>query len=200
MKRFRLRVSIVVLIGLAIVGPTAHAQIDNFQDGLRIITVGVGEFETFYYARANGDVYKRGDGPWQEPPEFLGNFFFGQPVPSDFLAGLHAVTTGNANSPLLYYASSTGELYRQGGTYPFDGAPGHEGSFFNGQPVPADFQKGFHIVDVEGRVLVPYYASQTGDVYSMQQNASPAYLGNFFNGLPLATSPSTLGGVKSKYR
>lgn len=189
MKRF-IYFSISVLCLLLWALPqTARAQTDNFQDGL-IITIG----PQFYYARANGDVYLRRNDPWQEPPQYKGNFFFGQPVPSDFLAGFRAALGG----ALLYYASSTGDVYRQeGGGAAFTNPPNRDGNFFFGQAVPADFQKGFHIV-----APIFYYVSEGGDVYSQAQwDEPPHYLGHFFNGQPpLGTSRSTIGGVKSKYR
>jgi hypothetical protein len=196
--------TIGLLVGIVMMPLCAAcAQASDFQDGFRVVAVGGGKTLQFYYATSAGNVYTRGNGQWNQAPEFLGNFFGGQPVPGDFLAGFRAVTEQVGNSPLLYYASSDGNVYRQGGTNPWNQAPGSFGNFFGGQSVPGDFQQGFQIANEgTGNFLAYFYASSTGDVYQQSGNAfsgPPAYLGNFLNGGPLANDQSTWGKVKAKF-
>jgi hypothetical protein len=77
------------------------------------------------------------------------------------------------------------------------------------QAQASDFQAGFRIAQLGSQGLYAYYATTAGDVYAREIPSSGGhwdgggtaqYLGNFFGGQPVPVSPSTLGGVKSKYR
>lgn len=193
----------LVLIVSAIVAAGSAFGAEDFQKGFRIISIQVGNQATIYYAKPNGDIYRRtADTIWDGPPTYVGNFFFGQPAPNDFLDGFRAVVVGVGNDPLLIYASATGDIYRQGGTQ-IGSAPGHDGNFFNGQTVPSDFQAGLRTaVEGTGRLLMYYYADSAGNVYRQPSvpNSPPAYLGLFWAGGPLPTTPSSIGSVKAQYR
>lgn len=145
-----------------------------------------------YCARPNGDVYRRStDQVWNEPPAYIGNFWFGDPVPADFVEGFHW-----DGGYLMFYVSAGGDLYRQDALNVHD-QPNYEGNFFPGQPVPPDFRSGFHMQGA-------WYISSSGDVYRQITAAgpwsTPQYLGNFLVDAPVSTSKSTIGSVKSKYK
>jgi hypothetical protein len=206
--RYTLVVS-VALLSCAIVSAAVNARANNFQEGMRTISIDSAVQPYIYYASTDGNIYSHyAVAPWSDPPNALGNFFFGQPVPSDFLNGLHVVTIGNAHQAFVIYASSTGDVFRQPATSPFSDVPTNIGNFFFGAPVPAAFQAGLQIVNIgNAGGLALYYADSAGDVlvqrdmFTQNFYQSPIFLGNFFNGSPpVKTAPSTIGGLKSKYR
>lgn len=182
----------------------AEAQTSDFQEGVRIVTVM--SAVVFFYAKANGEVYVRPlSNPWEGTPTYLGNFFGEQLVPGDFLAGLKAVDV-DAQSAVLYYASSTGDVFHQA-AYPIPGVwstpPYSDGNFFAGQSAPPDFQQGYHIIRL-GVTVTHNYVTPSGDLYRQDTtapwNLPPFYLGNFFGQGPVPTSPTTFGAIKALYQ
>lgn len=205
MKRY---VFLAVLLSLSLgFSRPAEAQTNDFQEGVRIVSVVSAQLVVFFYAKANGEVYVRPTVtlPWAGPPIYLGNFFGDQLAPGDFLAGLRAVLVDGGNV-FLYFASSTGDVFHQVG-YPSPGVwstPAHnDGNFFLGQSAPPDFQQGYHIIRV-GAVVTHNYVTPSGDLYRQDPTDPwifpPYYSGNFFGQEPVPTSPTTFGKIKALYQ
>jgi len=198
MKQFApLTIALVVLLAL----PSSPGGA-TFEGSVKIVPVEYPIRTTFIYAaRSTGDIYLRAPGTdWAQPPTYVGNFFFGQAVPADFLSGFQIAAT--ATGVLYYYASSTGDVFLNVGQ-PIGNPPSNIGRFFFDYDAPSDFQQGFHIVTWEGSAPTFYYTSLAGEVYRQDTapwDGPPGYRGSFFAGMPVSTSKSTLGGVKSKYR